>query len=310
MSTAELELQVEPLLTTEAESQFRVIWKRFRRHKLAMAGIVIIAFFIAMAILAPFVAPYDPIRYQDLTNTNAPPSAEHPLGTDKIGRDILSRLMFGASISLTVAFTVVLMSETFGSILGAISGFYGGRVDNLVQRVTDFMLSLPLLPMLLAVSAIFKDQFAIPGLPREWNSAALIIVVLTVFGWMGACRLVRGQVLSLRNQDFTEAARALGVSNRRIILRHMIPNALPPIIVNATLNLGFVIVIESALSFLTFGVQPPVPTWGNMLADYQAELWSEPVKVFFPGLSIFLCALAFNYIGDGLRDALDPRLKR
>src|SRR3990170_1845707 len=152
MSTAELELQVEPLLTTEAESQFRVIWNRFRRHKLAMAGIVIIAFFIAMAILAPFVAPYDPIRYQDLTNTNAPPSAEHPLGTDKIGRDILSRLMFGARISLTVAFTVV----------------------------------------------------------------------LTVFGWMGACRLVRGQVLSLRNQDFTEAARALGVGNRRIILRHMI----------------------------------------------------------------------------------------
>jgi len=310
MSTVEMELQIEPLLTAEPESQWRVVWRRFRRHRLAVMGLFIIGFFALMAVLAPFISPYNPIRYQDLKNQNAPASAQYALGTDKIGRDILSRLMFGSSISLFVSFTVVLVSQGFGATLGAVSGYFGGWVDNIIQRVTEFMISLPLLPMLLAFSAIFRDQFELPGLPREWNSAVLITLILIVFSWTGACRLVRGQVLSLREMDFAEAARAQGVSTWRIIVRHMLPNSLAPIIVNATLALGGVIVLESILSFLGFGIQPPVPTWGNMLSEYQAELWTEPVKVFFPGMAIFLCALAFNYIGDGLRDALDPRLKR
>ena len=310
MSAAEAELISEPLQTVEAESQLKVVWKRFRGHKMALFGLATIAFFVLLAVLAPFIAPYDPIRHQDLANRGAPPSAQYIMGTDEVGRDVFSRLITAASISLFVAFTVVLTSETFGAILGAISGFYGGWVDNVIQRVTEFMLTLPTLPLLLAFSAIFRDQFVIPGLPDEWNSAVLITLVLIIFGWMGACRLVRAQVLSLREQDFTEAARAQGVSNRRIILRHMLPNALAPIIVNATLALGGVIIVESALSFLGFGIQAPVPTWGNMLSDYQAQMWTQPIKVFFPGLSIFLCSLAFNYVGDALRDALDPRLKK
>jgi peptide/nickel transport system permease protein len=163
--------------------------------------------------------------------------------------------------------------------------------------------------LLLAFSALLRGV-QIPFLPQEWSSAIIIAVILIVFGWMGPARLMRGMVLSLRNQDFTEAARAMGLGDFGIIIRHMIPNAMAPIIVSATLDLGGVIIYESALSFLGFGVQPPVPTWGNMLNEYQADMWTQPAKVFYPGLSIFIVNLAFNYMGDALRDALDPRLKR
>jgi peptide/nickel transport system permease protein len=216
--------------------------------------------------------------------------------------------MYAARISLFVAFTVVLISETIGVIIGAISGFYGGWVDSLIQRFVEFMLSLPTLPLLLALSAIFRDV-TFPGLSREWSSAIVIVLVLTSLQWITASRLVRGMVLSLREQEFTQAARALGMSNMGIILRHMIPNAIAPVIVSATLNLGGVIVVESALSFLGFGIQPPIPTWGNMLQNVQNDMWTQPAKAFYPGLCIFLASLSFNYIGDGLRDALDPRLK-
>jgi peptide/nickel transport system permease protein len=172
----------------------------------------------------------------------------------------------------------------------------------------EFLLTLPLLPLLLAFSALLRDM-RVPGLPDEWSSAVLIATILIIFGWMGSSRLMRGMVLSLRNMDFTDAARAMGMSNFGIILRHMIPNALAPIIVSSTLSLGGVIILESALSFLGFGIQPPIPTWGNMLAEYQTDMWTQPAKVFYPGLSIFVCNLAFNYMGDALRDALDPRLK-
>jgi peptide/nickel transport system permease protein len=193
-------------------------------------------------------------------------------------------------------------------LIGAISGYYGGYIDDGIQRFVEFLITLPLLPLLLAFSALLRDT-TIPGLPREWSSAVIITIILTIFGWMTASILVRGMVLSLRNQDFAEAARAMGLGNTGIIMRHMIPNSLAPIIVTATLGLGSVIIYESALSFLGFGIQPPVPTWGNMLNEYQNEMWTQPAKVFFPGLLIFVCVLAFNYIGDGLRDAMDPRLK-
>lgn len=306
MSVAEL--GAEGLLTVREEGQLLVVWRRFRRHRLALAGLGVILFIIIAVVLAPILAPYDPIREQNLQLMNAPPSAQHWMGTDQLGRDVFSRLLYAGRISLFVAFSVVLVSESIGAFIGAISGYFGGWVDSVIQRFVEFLLTLPLLPLLLALSALLTGV-EIPGLQPEWSSAVIIIIILTAFGWMGATRLVRAMVLSLRSQDFTEAARALGMSHMRIILRHMLPNSLAPIIVNATLNLGGVIIIESALSFLGFGIQLPVPTWGNMLNEYQADMWTQPAKVFYPGLAIFICTLAFNYVGDGLRDAIDPRLK-
>jgi peptide/nickel transport system permease protein len=306
------ELEAETLLTAEEESQWLVVWRRFRKHKLAVAGAVVIVFLIFVSVAAPLIAPYDPLQQnvdaQGDRLRNASPSLDHLMGTDTIGRDVLSRLLHAGRISLLVAFTVVLISESIGSVIGAISGFYGGWVDSVIQRFVEFMITLPTLPLLLAVSALLRG-IEIPFVPKELSSVFIIIFVLTAFGWMGASRLVRGMVLSLREMDFIEASRALGMSDLRIILRHMIPNAMAPIIVNATLGLGTVIIIESALSFLGFGVQPPTATWGNMLNEYQHDMWTQPAKVFYPGLAIFVVSLAFNYVGDGLRDALDPRLK-
>lgn len=302
------QLDAESLLTPEKENQFTIVWRRFRRHMLAVAGLGVLVLFLLMAIFADVVAPYDPITYQDLINKNAGPNAQHILGTDEVGRDVFSRLLYAARVSLVVAFTVTLASQVIGSLLGGISGYFGGWIDNIIQRSVDFLLTIPLLPLLLAFSALLRG-ITIPFVPEQWSSVVIISIILIAFGWMGSCRLVRGMVLSMRALNFTEAARALGMSDMRIIIRHMIPNAMAPIIVNTTLGLGGVIVLESALSFLGFGIQPPIPTWGNMLQAAQQGLLGQPAKIFYPGLAIFLTSLAFNYIGDGLRDALDPRLK-
>ncbi len=302
------QLDAEGMLTPEKENQLLVVWRRFRRHWLAVAGLVVIILFLLTAVFATVIAPYDPIMDQDPYNKNAPPSPAHLLGTDEIGRDVFSRLLYAARVSLTVAFVVTLIETTIGAVIGGISGYFGGWVDNVIQRIVDFLLTIPLLPLLLAFSSLLRG-IEIPMVPKQWSSVVILSVILIVFSWMGACRLVRGMVLSLRSLDFSEAARALGMSNLRIIVRHMIPNAMAPIIVSATLGLGGVIVTESALSFLGFGIQPPVPTWGNMLQAAQQGMLGQPAKIFYPGLAIFLTSLAFNYIGDGLRDALDPRLK-
>jgi peptide/nickel transport system permease protein len=306
-------LESESLSTVTEESPWKLIWRRFRKHKLALAGMVAIAIIALACYLAPLYAPYDPVR--DLSRDengqllrNDPPSLQHLMGTDNIGRDVFTRLLYAGQISLSVAFIVTFISTIIGVFVGAFSGYYGGWVDDVIQRFVEFLITIPLLPLLLAFSALLRG-LTIPGLPSEWSSAVIITLILTIFGWMSASILIRGMVLSLRNQEFTEAAKAMGLGSMGIIFRHMIPNALAPIIVSATLSLGTVIVIESALSFLGFGIQPPVPTWGNMLNEYQNEMWTQPAKVFYPGLVIFICVLAFNYIGDGLRDAMDPRLK-
>ncbi len=308
-----INLESEALTTVVEESPWRIIWRRFKKHRLAVAGMITISAIALACLFAPWIAPYDPINQmaRDANNQilkNAPPSLSHLMGTDNIGRDIFSRLLYAGRISLSVAFIVTFFEIIIGVFIGAFSGYYGGRIDDIIQRFVEFLITLPLLPLLLAFSALMRD-LTLPGLPREWSSAVIITIILTIFGWMTAAILVRGMVLSLRNQDFTEAARAMGLSNGGIIMKHMIPNSLAPIIVTATLGLGGVIIYESALSFLGFGIQPPVPTWGNMLNEYQSEMWTQPAKVFFPGLMIFICVLAFNYIGDGLRDAMDPRLK-
>jgi peptide/nickel transport system permease protein len=324
MSVAELDassLQAEALLTTKPEPLLSIYWRRLRRHRLATASLVVLIAINLAVIIGPMiitrmtyynVAQDAEVNYrrdgQDLRNINAAPSLEHPMGTDELGRDVFLRILLAGRLSLFIAFTVVIVSETFGMFLGAVSGYFGGRVDNLIQRLTEFVIILPTLPLLLTLSSILRD-LQVSFLPPEWSQAFVIIAILTLFGWTGACRLARGMVLSLRNQEFTEASRALGMSDFQIVTRHMMPNALPPIIVNASLALGGVIVLESALSFLGFGIQPPVATWGNMLQGVQKDMFTAPWKALYPGLMIFITTLAFNYLGDGLRDAIDPRLK-
>jgi peptide/nickel transport system permease protein len=302
------ELEVEGLLTEKPESYSLIVWRRFRRHKLALAGMAVIFLLLLAAVFAPLIAPYDPISHLVVAEKDAGFSLEHLMGTDQIGRDVFSRLLYAGRISLTIAFTVVILTETGGAFIGAISGYFSGWVDMIIQRVTEFLLTLPLLPLLLAFSAVLRGV-EIPGLPGEWSSVVIVITVLTLFGWMQPCRLVRAMALSLREREFTEASKALGMPDTRIILRHILPNSLPPLIVDATLTLGTMIILESALSFLGLGIQLPVATWGNMLFEYQQDMWTQPLKVFSPGMAIFVASLAFNYVGDGLRDALDPRLK-
>ena len=303
---AATELQLESLATVKEEKQSVVIWRRFIRHRLAVAGLVVITIMVLLALLAPIIAPYDPYK-QNLGPQYGNPSAEHLLGTDELGRDVFSRLLYAARLSLFVTFLVNITAEVIGVIFGAISGYFGGWVDSLIQRFTEFMLTLPTLPLLLFFAAMLRG-LKIPGLPDEWSQAVIVSFVLIVFGWMGATRLVRGMVLSLRDQDFAHAAKALGMGHWQIIARHMIPNSLAPVIVDFTLGLGGIIVLEAALSFLGFGIQPPVPTWGNMLQNVQERMWQQPWLAFYPGFCIFITSLSFNYIGDALRDALDPRL--
>lgn len=324
MSVAKIDvdsLQAEALLTDRPESLLMTYWKRLLRHRLATASLIVLILMILTVILGPIIMSrmtyYNVSRdefvpyardTQDLASRNIAPTAEHPLGTDELGRDVLFRLLVAGQLSLTIAFTVTLVSETFGMFIGAVSGYYGKWIDSAIQRVVEFIIILPSLPLLLVLSSILRD-LRIPFLPVEWSQAFVIVFILSVLGWTGACRQARGMVLSLRNQEFTEAAKALGMSDLQIILRHMMPNSLPPIIVNATLALGSVILVESGLSFLGFGIQQPVATWGNMLQDVQKDMFTAPWKALYPGLCIFITVLAFNYLGDGLRDALDPRLK-
>lgn len=302
------ELPLEPLQSTEIESPIRIVARRFVRHKLALVGLFIIFIFSMVALLADAIMPYNPLQ-QNLAPPWANPSPEHLMGTDNLGRDVFSRLIFAARISLVVTFAVNIFTETVGTMIGAISGYYGGIVDTLIQRFVEVILTLPQLPLLLFFSAILRG-IEIPGIPRYWSSAVIIIIILALLGWPTATLLVRGMVLSLREQEFTQASRAIGMGDWGIIWRHMIPNALSPVIVNATLGLGSVIVLEAALSFLGFGIQPPTPTWGNMLQEVQQRIFLNPWLAFYPGLCIFLISLSFNYVGDALRDALDPRLKR
>lgn len=301
------ELQAETLATPQEENQLTVVFRRFIRHKLAVAGMVVVLILVAAAILAPWIAPYDPYT-QNLAPQYSNPSAKHVLGTDELGRDVFSRLLYAARLSLFITLVVNVVAETTGVIIGSISGYFGGWVDDVIMRFVEFMLTLPTLPLLLFFSAILRG-ITIPGLPDEWSNAIIISFVLIVFGWMQSTRLVRAMVLSLREMEYTQAARALGLNDLQIILRHMIPNSLAPVIVSFTLGLGGVIVLEAALSFLGFGIQPPVPTWGNMLQNVQERMWQQPWLAFYPGFCIFITSLSFNYIGDALRDALDPRLK-
>jgi peptide/nickel transport system permease protein len=309
---------VAPLLARKmkAESQWALAWRRLRRHRLAMVGLFILVIIIFLSVAADWIAPY-PYDEIDLRSAYAPVmtagvdgAPTHILGTDKLGRDILSRLMYAGRISLTVALFTTLLTMLVGTIIGAVAGSFGGWIDSLLMRFTDLMLTLPSLPILLILSSSLRQYQSLQDFLGSNASVVIIILVLVVFGWMGVSRLVRGSVLSLRSQEFIQATQALGGDRSRVIFAHLIPNSIAPIIVAATLGFGAVIISESALSFLGFGVMPPVPTWGNMLNEAR----NSPLEYLFtqalsPGFCIFLTVLSINFLGDGLRDALDPRLK-
>lgn len=291
----------------ESAPSRNTVWRRFRRHKIALIGGVIIIVMGCIAILANVIAPTDPnlidnVHWQGYPL--APGAFGHAFGTDENGRDLLSRLIFGARISLTVALFAVIMEISIGTVLGAISGYYGGWVDFIIMRTTDVVLSIPLLPLLLVITAIVAGTS---------NKAALnfgvIVLIIGGLSWPSVARLVRASFLSLREREFAEAARALGNRDGRIIFRHLLPNAVAPIIVQATLEVANVIILESTLSFLGFGIQPPTASWGNMLANAQSNITIAPWAAIFPGLCILVTVLAINYLGDGLRDALDPNMR-
>ena len=280
------------------DSQWSIAQRRFRRSRPALFGLAVIVLLYLVALLAPWLAPYDPIAQTDIARTSyLPPSAAHLLGTDRFGRDILSRILYGARISLSIGFIATAISITIGTLIGAVAGYFGGRVDTLLMRFTDMVLAFPRLVLLIMIVALFSP------------SIAVIIAVLGLTQWPGTTRIVRGDVLSLREREFVQAAQALGMSRTRIILRHLVPNVLAPVIVTATLGIGNTIVMEASLSFLGLGVQPPTPTWGSMVAEGRDNLLGAWWVATFPGLVIVLVVLAFNLVGDGLRDALDPRLR-
>lgn len=330
MSAAQVASLSAEAVTIEERTPFQIVMTRFRRHRLAMVSLIVMIVIFLITILAPVIAPF---TVQELSvndyfvpwgTVDEETQRVHYLGTDQIGRDYFSRLIYAGRISLSIAIVSVIISEIVGIVVGAVSGFFGGWVDSILMRFVEFMLTIPILPLLLIISSMLlrnEELIAIPEpilkfmasilllTPRDARNAVLIILILAGFGWLNAAQLMRGMVLSLREQTFVEASRSLGASNYRIIMRDMIPNAMAPIIVDASLGLAGYIVAEAALAFLGFGIQDPIPTWGNMLSASQEFMLDRPWLPLVPGLPIFLCSLAFNYIGDGLRDALDPRLK-
>lgn len=282
-------------------------WQRFRRDRLAMLGGATVIILVLAAIAAPLLSRYvtgysyeeielggilKPIGYKKSADLPV-----HVLGTDELGRDVLTRIIYGGRVSLYVSFLTVTISLTIGTVFGAVAGFYGGAIDNLLMRFVDIVYAIPSLFLLILIAVVFR-----PGVTG-------LAFVLASTSWMGVSRLVRGEFLTLKARDFVDAARVVGAGNARLIFRHILPNATSPIIVAATLAIGYVILTETALSFLGMGVQPPTPSWGNMLTNAQQYLYSAPHLIVIPGFFIFITVLAGNMMGNGLRDALDPRLR-
>jgi peptide/nickel transport system permease protein len=274
----------------------REFWARLRGNRLAITGLAMVAGLFLVSLLAGWLAPYDP-DFIDLQAVLMPPDSHHLLGTDPLGRDVLSRIIFGSQVSLKVGFVAVGLATLIGLLVGALAGYYGGWVDQLLMRLVDLMLCFPAFFLILAVIAVLE--------PSIWN----IMVVIGLTSWMGVARLVRAEFLSLREREFIMAARALGASDARLIWRHMLPNALAPVMVSATLGVAGAILTESALSFLGLGVQPPTPSWGNILTAGKDNIEIAWWLSLFPGLAILVTVMSYNLLGEGIREAIDPRLK-
>jgi len=271
-------------------------WVRLWHNRLAISGLVLVLGLFAVALLARWLAPYDP-DFIDLKQVLMPPSPAHLLGTDTLGRDVLSRIIFGARVSLLVGFVAVGIATLIGLLVGALAGYYGGVLDQILMRLVDLMLCFPTIFLILAVIAVLG--------PNIWN----IMAVIGLTSWMGVARLVRAEFLSLREREFVVAARALGASDARLIWRHLLPNALTPVMVSATLGVAGAILVESSLSFLGLGVQPPTPSWGNMLTMGKDNIEIAWWLSVFPGLAILVTVMSYNLLGEGIREAIDPRLR-
>jgi peptide/nickel transport system permease protein len=288
-----------------ARSLWKDAWHQFRRHRLAMAGLVVLASLIVITLVGPFIwpTPYAQVNY---SNSLLGPSIEHPFGTDDLGHDLFARALWGGRVSIAVGVVAVLIALTLGTTIGALSGYFGGRLDGILMRLTDMFLSLPQLPLLLLTIYLFREPLRLTIGP-ELGIFLLIVVVIGTLTWMPTARLVRAAFLSLKQKEFVEAARSIGAPDRRIIWVHILPNVLSPVLVAGTIGVGAAIITESALSFLGLGFPSDVPTWGRMLYDSQNYMDIAPHWAIFPGALIFLTVLSINYMGDGLRDALDPR---
>jgi peptide/nickel transport system permease protein len=283
------------------ESMRSIVWSRFRRHPGAVASSVLLMVLLLALILISF-SPYDP-EVSDVSSRLQPPSLEHPFGTDPLGRDFFTRVLYGGRISVVVGFLVVVITLLIGIPVGAIAGYFGGWIDNTLMRITDAALSLPSLMVLILLSAILREvEFPL----MERNNVLTIALVIGALSWMTVARLVRASFLTVREMDFIVAAHCVGAPNRRIMVRHILPNAIGPIVVESTLETGWAIMEEAGLSFLGFGIQPPTPSWGNLLSNAQEHMTKHPWLAIFPGVMIFLTIISVNYIGDGLRDAFDP----
>jgi peptide/nickel transport system permease protein len=274
-----------------------LFWRRFRRHRLAVISVAVVMATVACCLAAPWVAPFafDQI---DLASIRETPNATHWLGTDDLGRDLLTRILYGGRVSILIGLLAALIGTGFGSLVGSVAGYYGGRTDGALMRFTDVVYSIPTLPLLIVLASYTQAR------------ASSMAVTIGALSWMATARVVRGEVLRIRAMEYVEAARGLGATNARIIVRHILPNVVGPVVVGGTLAVGNAIILESSLSFLGLGVQPPTPSWGNMLMDAQATMATQPWLSIFPGLAILVVVLAVNFLGDGLQDALDPRAER
>lgn len=298
-------------LAPPANAPLCLAFRRFRRHRLAMASLGLLGVIAALAAAAPLIQAalgLDP-QAVDLLGRLAPPSPTHPLGTDELGRDVLARLLQGGRVSLAVGLATALVAAVIGTLVGLVAGYRGGWLDAVLMRLTDGVIALPLLPLLIVLAAVDPTKLGVPpeAFRSEIAGVARLVVIIGLVGWTTVARLVRAATLSVREREFVLAAQATGAGAGRIMFRHILPNVTTPIIVATTLSVGNIILLESALSFLGLGVQPPLASWGNMLTGALELIWTAPALAVWPGAMIFLTVLAFNFLGDGLQDALDPK---
>ncbi|MCG8346835.1 MAG: ABC transporter permease [Chloroflexales bacterium] len=328
-TTASPTVSAQERTSKRSEGQWAIVFRRFRRHRMAMISLGVLAVMLTASVLAPVIAPF-PRDHQDLQSTFVTPMGVDVdgrlriLGSERLGQDLFTRLLYAARISLTTAIFVSILAAMVGVIFGLLAGYFGGWVDMAITRTVEFISTFPSLPILLIMASILVRADTLITLPdivvkpmgfvlavsdREAKQVTMVILVLAFLSWTTIARLMRGMVLSVREMQYIESSRALGGSNLRIIARHVFPNALPPLIVSFTLLINDALVAESALSFLGFGIQPPTPTWGNMLSMAQSFMFQHPWMPLVPSLALLITAISVNYVGDGLRDALDPRQK-
>jgi peptide/nickel transport system permease protein len=306
-TTKAVPIKINPEARPKSQSLWSDGWRRFRKHKLAMGAVGLLVVIILLILLGPFVWHTDP-EYIDIVASFSPMNAAHPFGTDNLGRDTLARIMYGGRVSLAIGVVAMLIAMFIGTMVGILAGYFA-KADNFLMRLTDLFLALPQLPLLLVITMLFRDSLRTIFGP-EIGIFILIVFVIGILGWMPTARLVRGEVLSVKERDFVVAAHSLGSGSMSTIRRHILPNVLSPVIVSATFAIASAIITESALSFLGLGFPPDFPTWGRLLFDGKDYLTLTPALVLWPGILISLTVLCVNFIGDGLRDALDPRMRK